>query len=108
MVGPQCGKNLSEDEPNWPIGGATATKSTKLLINPRPFDLESGFLHHCDPWLKAVKMYISKIDFKSYIKTQNFTKIDEHMCSNMVKKHAKIHGDRTIGGAITGKKVAYY
>ena len=54
MVGPQCGKNLSENEPNWPIGGATATKSTKLLITPRPFDLESGFLHHCDPWLKAV------------------------------------------------------
>ncbi len=62
MVGPQCGKNLSENEPDWPIGGATATKSTKLLITPRPFDLESNFLHHCDPWLKAVKMYISKID----------------------------------------------
>jgi len=39
MVGPQIEENLSEYEPHWPIGGATATKSTKLLITPRPFDL---------------------------------------------------------------------
>ena len=39
-------------------------------------------------------------------KSQNFTKVEEHMCHNMLKKHAKFHGDRTIGGAITVKKVS--
>jgi len=47
MVGRQIEENLSDYEPDWPIGGATATKSTKLLITPRPFDLASMFLHHC-------------------------------------------------------------
>ena len=41
------------------------------------------------------------------MKTQNFTKMDEHMCQNMVRKHAEFHGDRTIGGAITGKKPSF-
>jgi len=45
MVGPQIVGKLSEYEADWPIGGATATKSTKLLITPRPFDLASMFLH---------------------------------------------------------------
>jgi len=49
MVGPQIGENLSEYEPDWPIGGATASKSTQLLITPRPFDSTSVFLHQCDP-----------------------------------------------------------
>jgi len=55
----------------WTIGGATASKRTKLLIT-RPFDLEvkvkvldplwSRSLHHCDPWLKTDKIYISDFD----------------------------------------------
>ena len=42
--------------------------------------------------------------YKSYIKTQNFTKIGEHMWHNIINNHAKFYGDRTIGGAITVKK----
>jgi len=64
MVGPQIEENLSEYEPDWLIGGVTATKSTKLLITPRPSDLVSRSLHHCDPWLKTDKI---------------FTKIYEHV-----------------------------
>ena len=64
MVGHTFGENLSEYDPDWPIGGATATKSTKLPITPRPFDLESRFLHHCDPWLTTDKMYISDSRFE--------------------------------------------
>jgi len=62
MVGHQIEENLSEYEPDWPIGGATATNSTKFLITPRPFYLASRFLHHCNPWLKTDKMYISDFD----------------------------------------------
>jgi hypothetical protein len=62
MVGLQYGDNLSEYDPVWPIGGATATKSTKLPTTPRPFDLESSFSHQCDPLLKTDKMYISDFD----------------------------------------------
>ena len=62
MVGLNFGDNLLEYDPDWPIGGATATKSTKLLITPRPFDLESSFLHPCDPWLTSDKIYISDFD----------------------------------------------
>jgi len=30
MVGPRIVEKLSEYDPDWPIGGATATKSTEL------------------------------------------------------------------------------
>ena len=39
------------------------------------------------------------------MKTQNFTKIGQPMCHNIINKHAKFYGDRTIGGAITVKKL---
>jgi len=42
MVGLSLGKTY-QYEPDWPTGGATATKSTKLLITPRPLDLQSNF-----------------------------------------------------------------
>ena len=39
------------------------------------------------------------------MKTQNFTKIGEHMCHNITNKLAKFYGDWTIVGAITVKKL---
>ena len=39
------------------------------------------------------------------MKTQNFTKLGENISQMTLKKHAKFHGDRTIAGAITLKKV---
>jgi len=44
---------------------------------------------------------------KSQRKSQNFTNIGEHMCPNIVRKHAKFREDRIIGGAITVKKVSF-
>jgi len=41
-------------------------------------------------------------------KSRNFTKIDEHMCQIMVRKHAKFHGNLTIGGALIVKTVSSY
>ncbi len=45
--------------------------------------------------------------YKSQSKSPTFTKIDEHMCQNMVRKHAEFREDRTLGGAIIGKKVSF-
>ena len=39
------------------------------------------------------------------MKTQNFTKIGEHMSHNIINKHAKFYGHRTKGGTITVKKL---
>ncbi len=41
---------------------------------------------------------------KTWTKIQNFTKLGENMFQITLNKHAKFHGDRTIGGAITVKK----
>ncbi len=43
---------------------------------------------------------------KPETKIQNFTKLGENMFQMTLNKHAKFHGDRTIGDAITGKKAS--
>jgi len=40
-------------------------------------------------------------------KLRTSQKIDELMCPNMQKKHAKFHEDQTIGGARTDKNVSF-
>ncbi len=39
-------------------------------------------------------------------KNLKLTKVGENMCQMTLNKHAKFHGDRTIGGAITVKKAS--
>ncbi|XDV21746.1 hypothetical protein PO909_026770, partial [Leuciscus waleckii] len=56
---PQFGENLSKYDPNWPIGGAIATKSAKLLITPRPYVVDSSVLYLWKAGLLKVKTYIS-------------------------------------------------
>ena len=40
------------------------------------------------------------------MKTQNFTKLGENICQMTLNKHAKFHGNQTIGGAITVEKAS--
>ena len=40
------------------------------------------------------------------MKTQNFTKLGENMWQMTLNKHAKFHGNQTIGGAITVEKAS--
>ena len=44
--------------------------------------------------------------YKAKTNSQNFMKLGENMWQMTLNKHAKIHGDRTIGGAITVQKVS--
>jgi len=39
------------------------------------------------------------------MKTQNFTKLGEHMRLMILKKEANFYVDRAVGGAITVKKL---
>ena len=46
-------------DPDWPIGGTIATKSAKLLITTRPYDVDSSVLYHWKAGRLTNKTYIS-------------------------------------------------
>ena len=52
-------ERLSNYDPDWPIGGAIATKSAKLLITPRPYVVDSSVLYHWKAGNVMNKTYIS-------------------------------------------------
>jgi len=100
MVGPQIEENLSEYEPDWnqtTLGlffglSRSITIEILLLIGYNRVIYKRG----------GTKCTQNHINPKEKI---NFTKINEHTSHNMPKKQAQFHGDRTIGGTITVKKL---
>ena len=52
-------ERFREYDSDWPIGGAIATKSVKLLITPRPYVVDSSVLYHWKAGTLKNKTYIS-------------------------------------------------
>ena len=52
-------ERFREYDPDWPIGGAIATKSAKLLRTPRPYVVDSSVSYHWKAGYLKNKMYIS-------------------------------------------------
>ncbi len=61
------------------------------------------WLARISSFTKSGRGHINPKAYKTYTKTWNFTKVGKIMCHMTLKSHAKFHGDRTIGGAITVK-----